>query len=244
MRSSWLFVVLALAGIPQSNAQRPPSRAEPVYIYASQRGTPTLDEGEGGGNPFASALVDLLGQETLTFDSLLGELVRLTEAKSSGFQRPDVHVLRKLDRWQIAPLPDGESRIALVLVYSDYSAMEGGKSLPGAKRDTERIAAALERVGFLVIKVLDADEQTREAALRTFEIRSNSSEVALIYTTGHGVGVGRDVYLLPGTYPLSRGASALKENAVPLTALAARLQARRVNLILYGGCRDNPFSSR
>lgn len=65
--------------------QNPPP---PIYLYASQSGRPTLDQGEGGGNPFASALVELLNRPALNFDEFRTELVDLTERKSRGFQRP------------------------------------------------------------------------------------------------------------------------------------------------------------
>jgi hypothetical protein len=47
--------------------------AEPIYLYASQKGKPTLDQGEGGGNPFASALVELLSRKTLMFEAFCQE---------------------------------------------------------------------------------------------------------------------------------------------------------------------------
>jgi len=43
----------------------------PLHFYASQSGAETLDQGEGGGNPFASALIELLGRPTITFERFL-----------------------------------------------------------------------------------------------------------------------------------------------------------------------------
>lgn len=48
---------------------------EPIYIYASQPGRVTFDQGDSGGNPFASALVETLGSEALRFKELLHQLI-------------------------------------------------------------------------------------------------------------------------------------------------------------------------
>lgn len=41
-----------------------------TILYASQSGQPTLDQDEGGGNPFASSLIELLKRERLTNNDL------------------------------------------------------------------------------------------------------------------------------------------------------------------------------
>jgi len=224
----------------QSIAPRPASIVEPLYFYASQAGKPTLDQGEGGGNPFASALVELLGRDNLTFEEFRTELVQLTERKSSRFQRPEVLARADLGTWQLLPKPSAERRVALVVVFSDYSA-GGALSLPGAKHDLYRIAVALNKAGFEVQEILDPDLAKLEIALREFADRSAASDVALLYTTGHGAEVEGMIYLFPGDYPVSQGSARLKDRAVRLTTLGSALHASRANLIFYGGCRNNPF---
>ena len=213
----------------------------PIYLYASQSGQRTLDRGEGGGNPFASALVELLNREALKFDSFRTELIELTDRKSRGFQRPEIQGPGSIRRWQLLPKPKNETRVALVLVFSDYSASGGASSLPGAKQDAQRVAEALHKAGFKVETVLDPDRANMAAALKQLSARSATADVAVIYTTGHGVEVERVTYLLPGDYPVEQGAAVLKERAVRLTGLGSALRALRANLVFYGGCRDNPF---
>ena len=94
----------------------------PIYLYASQSGRSTLDQGEGGGNPFASAFVELLSREVLNFDTFRTDLIHLTDRKSRGFQRPDIQAPDSMHGWQLLPKPETERRVALVLVFSDYSA--------------------------------------------------------------------------------------------------------------------------
>lgn len=215
---------------------------EPIYIYASQPGRVTFDQGDSGGNPFASALVETLGSEALRFKELLHQLIALTATKSEGRQRPDVRDHARLNTWRVLPKSPRERRVALVVVFSDYSASEGAKSLPGAARDLSRVGDAFKKAGFAVQRVLDPDRAELRDILRGFADRSAVSAVAAVYTTGHGVEVDGAVYLLPGDYPVSQGDTALGQRAIRLTKLGAASRAKHANLIFYGGCRNNPFN--
>jgi len=101
------------------------SRVSPNFFFACAMGRTTLDRGEGGGNPFASAFVELLAQEDLTLSTFAADLVDLTERKSRGFQRPDIPTVGDLPLLRIRLSLNTEVRVALVLVFSDYS-LSGG----------------------------------------------------------------------------------------------------------------------
>ena len=77
--------------------------------------------------------------------------------------------------------------------------------------------------------------------LADFAARSARYDAAAIYVTGHGVEVARTVYLLPGSYPVALKDAALNDQAIRLADIAGSVHARHVNLVFYGGCRDNPF---
>ena len=62
----------------------------PLVFYATSPGGETLDQGDGGGNPFASSLIDLMGRPTLSLSGLSSELTTLTYQKSHGYQTPEV----------------------------------------------------------------------------------------------------------------------------------------------------------
>lgn len=118
---------------------------------------------------------------------------------------------------------------------SNYAGLPIGPSLPGAKLDYHRIAEALSQAGFVVTSLIDPDRESLAKALKNFEARTAYSDVALIYTTGHGVetdGVSR--VLLPY-------ARADRSNALPVTELAKAARARRANLIFYAACRSKPI---
>lgn len=210
----------------------------PLYFFGTTSGGRTLDQGEGGGNPFASALVELLGRERLTLHGLSRGLIELTVRKSGGFQRPEGPARRSLPRWKILPPGPTESRVALVLVFSDYSAA-GVTSLRGAKRDARRVTTALEGAGFGTETAIDPPDMG--TTLRQFARRSAGAEAAWLYTTGHGAEVNGKLYLLPGDYPVAKKRSGLGKFGHRVSGLAVATRARRVNLIFYAGCRDDPF---
>jgi hypothetical protein len=216
-------------------------RAEDLVFYASASGKRTLDgDGKTIGNPFASALIEILKRPSFKLSELPVALRQLTLEKSEAFQSPDVPASIAHKNYWLVPAQAGEQRIALVLVVSNYQAA-GAVSLPGVMHDANRIELALKEAGFQTEVAADLELQSMQEKLAAFKSRSISSDAAVIYTTGHGVEVGRTVYLIPGDYPLTEGDNALRQRALPLTEIAGSLKAKQVNLLFYGGCRDNPF---
>lgn len=217
--------------------------AETLVFKAAAAGRETLDEGEGGGNPFASALVELLSQSQLSLKALPLELQRRTVQKSHGFQLPEVPA--PVVDWVILPRPAGEQRRAYVIVWSDY--LRAGPtvpSLPGAKRDAVLIASAFSAAGFDTELVLDRDGAGLREKLLEIASETRGDDAAVIYTTGHGVEVDGHGYVLPGDYPGAQGAVALSSRAISLEAMSGALNAKRINLLFYGGCRNDPWKPK
>ena len=222
--------------------RRPRPAAPPASVFhASQSGQRTLDVGEGGGNPFASALIEALRTPRLELARLPQLMAGLTDDKSAGRQQADGPRTVAVPDWQLARAAAGERRVALVIVVSDYS-KGGANSLPGAARDAERVTAALQAAGFATTKVVDAAQPAFRAALARFSRDSTNADAAVLYTTGHGAEVDGRVHLLFGDYPINAGAKDLARHAMRLSDIAKAPRARRVNLVFYGGCRDNPFA--
>jgi len=209
----------------------------PLVFYASQSGRPTLDEGEGGGNPFASALIELLQRQSLTLAELHSGIVSLTQTKSRGFQMPDGPAVSDAPVWAVKPVPPSAKRVALVFVYSDYGPA-GVNSLPGARRDSQRVAAALSDSGFVVANpVVDPTALELEAALRSLAQQSADAESAVIYVTGHGLEHHGEVYLMPNHHPFRELKLRITELAIHVPGLGRHLHAERANLVFFGGCR-------
>ena len=239
IRLKWPLSIIVMATVLVT--ANPSLCAETLIFHASQSGKQTLDQGEGGGNPFASALIDLLKRPSLTLSQLPAALQRLTAKKSGGFQLPDVPTLADQEDILLVPPTKHQHRIALVMVVSDYRQSGGAKSLPGASRDAKRIALALNHVGFKTEIALDLDLQEMRGKLANYRKRSLNADAAVIYTTGHGVEVNGTVFLLPGDYPVNQRNAALTTHALSLPEITRSPGAKIANLIFYAGCRDNPF---
>ncbi len=230
------LVVVCLMLVPTS------AHAETLVFKASQAGKETLDQGEGGGNPFASSLIEILSRPSARLGDLPAELRRLTLAKSRDFQLPDVPPQAPPEDWALVPAKSGELRKALVLVVSDYAKSGGAPSLPGVAHDASRVAAALSKAGFATEIAIDLDLFAMRRRLDAFASETKNADAAVIYTTGHGVEVGAKIYLVPGGYPIAEGNRSLADKALPLPEIAAAVRARRINLVFYGGCRNDPLA--
>jgi uncharacterized caspase-like protein len=125
-----------------------------------------------------------------------------------------------------------------VLIVSDYG-RTGLPPLAGAAHDERRVAAMFAANGFSVVQGVAPDRGALLAAIARFRRTALSHDVAVIYSTGHGVECDGRVYLLPGDYPLARGYSRtlLRTRAVPIDRIAAAGRASRFNALFFAGCR-------
>jgi hypothetical protein len=111
-----MLLAAAFATGSQRLARVEPRPAAPVVFYTSQSGRSTLDQGEGGGNPFASALIELLERPSLTYAEFRTDLIALTKEKSRGFQEPDASTSVDSTQWRVKPISASAKRVALVFV--------------------------------------------------------------------------------------------------------------------------------
>jgi hypothetical protein len=186
-------------------------------------------------------LIDVLAKPSVMLSELPTAMQELTAKKSSGLQLADVSRKAVGSNWSLVPKSSGESRVALVLIVSNYTKMGPRASLSGAKHDAKRIATALADAGFVTEVALDLDLPGMRRKLAAFAVQSKRHDAALIYTTGHGVEVDGKIFLLPGDYPIRERTSGLMKRAMPLSEIAGSVRARSINLVFYGGCRDNPW---
>ena len=90
---------------------------------------------------------------------------------------------------------------------------------------------ALEAAGFKTEMAIDLSRADMRELVARFSTRSALADAALIYTTGHGVEVDGNVYLLPGDYPLAQKNAALATRALRVRDFGSGLRAKRVNLL-------------
>ncbi len=237
-----IFFLLNISGLfGQNNTDQINIVPEPLIFYATQSGKLALDSASGGGNPFATALIQSLQDHSLPIIELSDYLSSTTSTLSNGFQIPDCPSEIILPNFKLSKAAPFEIRVALVIVISDYSESEA-PSLPGARHDAERIAQALQQAGFETVLVINSTAEEFKDTLKEFSEYSRTADVALIYSTGHGVESNGAVRLLFGNFPLKEGASVLETHAIRIDEIAQSSRAYMANLIFFGGCREYFFT--
>ena len=212
----------------------------PALVLATRSGGTTIDRDVFGGNPFATALIQVAGEHAIPFRQFPGRLRALTVEGSQRHQVPQWTRWPQGLRWsfRLEPGSREERRCALVLIVSDYAGA-GLAPLAGAAHDERRISAMLGANGFSVVQGVAPDRASLIAALADFGRVAARYDVAVIYATGHGIESNGSVYLVPGDYPLANGCSParLRANAVSVDRIAAACRASMLNLVFFAGCR-------
>jgi len=229
---SCLVVAAFVAGAWAQTAPAPPTA---LMYYAGQPGRLTQDRDRLGGNPFASAVVEVLAKEPWTLREFTERLAEANARHSGGWQQ--LQFPKMLPKWKIGDQTG--KRVALVLINSDYSKSPGVYSLPGAAFDAKRIPEALRAAGFETTLVFDANAETARKAMADFAHTSAGAEASVVYVGGHGMQHKRIVYWLMGDYP-EQDEKWLSTHAIALDEIG-RVGRADVNLVLYASCRDDPF---
>ena len=215
-------------------------RQDPVVAFATQSGGTTMDRDLLGGNPFASALIELASQPGLTLEKLQPKLRLLTKRLRGNHQHSEWVGTPAVRNWtfDMAPGSGRERRLALVLVVSDY-AFAGIPNLAGAAHDERRVSAMLATHGFSVLQGIGPKRAKLVAALAAFRARSKAAEVAVVYATGHGIEMDGQVHLLPADYPFTSGYSRklLSAHAIAVNRIVGAARAESLNMVFFAGCR-------
>jgi hypothetical protein len=230
----------ALVALP-AVAHAKPARAGPrVQFWATASGGETLDGPNGSGNPFATALIETMGDASLDFVAACDRIRARTNTLSNGFQAVETLGYERAPTWRFQTA-GRETRVALLPIFSDYSASDSAPSLPGAKTDGARVERAFVQAGFETRLVLDPSREALAAELAAFRARSARADVAAIYSTGHGVESGGVQYVLFGDHVVADRDAGLAR-AARWEDIAPNAAARRLNLTIWAGCRNNPFA--
>ena len=211
-------------------------RPEPWVMMATELGAPAYDGFDGEpGNPFATAFIELLRDRELTVAALGPRLRQRTQDISDQLQTPDIVPSPAGGSIRLGQASPEERRVALVLINAQYNA--GLPMLPGATHDASRVQGALIAAGFETHLVLDGSRQDIRGALTHFASESAKADVALIYSTGHGVFHGDEALLLDLNFSNDTPAKNLLQSATTLGQLSGALKGRQANLLFFGACR-------
>jgi formylglycine-generating enzyme required for sulfatase activity len=137
-----------------------------------------------------------------------------------------------------------EPRVALVVGNSNYGPDVG--RLPNPANDAELMAKTLKQLGFKVIKLVDADQNTMKRAIADFGTALTSSgpdAVGLFFYAGHGMQVAGTNYLIPLRARIDKEADVDLE-AVKAEAVLQQMEfaGNRINIVILDACRNNPLA--
>jgi hypothetical protein len=212
---------MCAAKVVSSQSYQPKSCVS--VCYATRSGGTTLDRDSAGGNPFATALIELSSLSDIRISDFSILLQELTTKISRGHQLPEWLGAELTVDWRIPkPVMGAKAhRVALVLVVSDYS-NSGRGHLVGAAWDELRVSAMLARNGFSVTQGVGSSREEILYAIDTFSKVSRESDMAIIYSTGHGYEAEGQVYLLPSDFPMGDGylSTELTQSAINVSKLA------------------------
>ena len=172
-----LFIAMAAMAVAAGAWAQSSPAPQPLIYYAGAAGRLTQDRDRLGGNPFASALVEVLREAPLTLADFGARMSAANAKHSGGWQQlqmpktlPDPKLRLDGDK--------GSKRIALVLINADYSKSDGVYSLPGAAFDAKRVPAALREAGFETTLVLDASADMARRAIAEFAAQSAAADMS------------------------------------------------------------------
>ena len=138
-----------------------------------------------------------------------------------------------------------EKRIALVIGNADYSDSYGYGNLENPVNDAELMTLALEKAGFEVSYVKDANDADFIQTLAEFRSQISSAGknvTALFYYSGHGMQVDGQNYLVPINANIQNEADLQLENISTrriMNIFAENLNG--TNIIILDACRNNPY---
>src|SRR5262245_17318873 len=132
-----------------------------------------------------------------------------------------------------------ENRVALVIGNSAYRHVP---DLKNPKNDAADMAAALERLGFKVIKGFDLDKTGMDRTIRDFATALTGANVGVLFYAGHGLQVAGTNYLVPVDAQLTT-AAALDFEMVRLDLVQRTMEREAAtNVLFLDACRDNPLT--
>jgi uncharacterized caspase-like protein len=134
-----------------------------------------------------------------------------------------------------------QNRVALVIGNSAYHNVA---RLPNPQNDAADIAASLQRLGFSVTSLRDANLDAMRRALLQFGRDAQRADMAVIYFAGHGMEIGGENWLIPVDAELRSDRDAENEAISLKSAMLQVSNATSLGLVILDSCRDNPFAGQ
>ncbi|OGR36424.1 MAG: hypothetical protein A2051_00165 [Desulfovibrionales bacterium GWA2_65_9] len=132
-----------------------------------------------------------------------------------------------------------ERRVALVIGNGAYPTAQ----LKNPVNDATDMAASLQRLGFEVVLLVNANQQQMDSSVREFGLKLRQGGAGLFYYAGHGLQVGGENYLVPVNANIQTE-SDVRFTCLPAGMVLGKMEDARndLNIIILDACRNNPFA--
>ncbi|HPE72807.1 MAG TPA: caspase family protein, partial [Candidatus Competibacter sp.] len=136
------------------------------------------------------------------------------------------------------PASDAAERVALVIGNGAYA----DRPLRNPVNDAADLAAALEKLGFQVLRYSDLDRKGLHRALQAFREALRGQPLGLFYYAGHGAQYNGRNYLIPVNAEIQDAADLLTE-ALAADSVLAQMQSagNQVSVVILDACRNLPY---
>jgi uncharacterized caspase-like protein len=167
--------------------------------------------------------------------SLIGIMVVLLLTAMPSFPQERAGTRQEAAR----PATISERRLALLIGNSSYT---HGGNLRNPLNDVRDVKAALEELGFRVMKHENCTQRAMKEAIDRFGEELRGHDVGLFFYAGHGVQVGGDNYLIPVDAKL-QSEKVVEYDCVRADRVLAMMEGAgsKTNIVILDACRDNPF---
>ncbi len=134
-------------------------------------------------------------------------------------------------------IPTGK-RVALVVGNKNYKV----RPLANPLNDADDMSRSLRSSGFEVIDLRDATLQQMRSAVRQFGDKLLSSDVGLVYYSGHGVEVKGRNYFIPVNADIMRE-DEIADQGLDVSLVLEKMSTagKGVNILIVDACRDDSF---
>ncbi len=133
-------------------------------------------------------------------------------------------------------VPRNGRRLALVIGNAAYE----NRPLANSVNDADDMAASLGKLGFDIINLRNAKAGALRKGLEEYLSRLNSSDVGIVYFSGHGVEYAGRNYMLPVDFHANEE-DEIPRQAIDLTILVDKVSRvpGKVNIVILDACRSS-----
>ena len=136
----------------------------------------------------------------------------------------------------VAPAANGAAKVALVIGNSLYP--DANAPLAQPVNDARALTAALQRDGFDVETVENADKDEMHGAVERLKAKIRPESVAMLFFAGYGVQVGRESYMIPVDAAIWKASDVRRDGTSIESVLAAMKQrGARAKLVVVDASR-------